>query len=226
MAPDPLDPSTVEQDRAVTLPEYRTLLGISVEDDPTEPARVSAPHILPSFLRKLFDKDGSDTSIYCTILRELRTSNQIYVAYDWAVYGAMFAQLVISAVLIILGALGSTGSFHITIAILGAVNGVITGVLSLIKGQGYPVRLVEYMNNLRKVRENIEFMERELICGARTVTLRQVMQLRSDYEVVREDELKNHPDIWQAGSSGQSGAAKARSGAAPAGQKSTGTGAV
>jgi hypothetical protein len=222
VAPDPLDPSTAEQDRPVTLQEYRILLGISVEEDPSEPARVSAPHILPEWMHvwahKLFDGAGSDTSLYCTILRQERTSQQVYLAYDWAVYGAMFAQLVISAVLIILGALG--GNFHITIAVLGAVNGVITGVLSLIKGQGYPVRLVEYMNNLRKVRENIEFMERELVVAARTVTLRQVMQLRSDYEVVRDDQLKNHPDIWQASATGQSAAAKARQGSPPSSQKS------
>jgi hypothetical protein len=180
---------------------------------------VSAPHFLPAWVHKLFDGSGSDTSIYCTILREERTSEQIYLAYDWAVYGAMFAQLVISAVLIILGALNA--NFHITIAVLGAVNGVITGVLSLIKGQGYPVRLIEYMNNLRKVRENMEFMERELVVGARTVTLRQVMQLRSDYEVVRDDELKNSPDIWQSSSTGQSAAAKARQGSPPSSQKST-----
>jgi hypothetical protein len=197
------------------------LLGISVEEDPTEPPRVSAPHILPAWVHKLFDGSGSDTSIYCTILREERTTNQIYLAYDWAVYGAMFSQLVISAVLIILGALGGAGKFHITVAILGAVNGVVTGVLSLIKGQGYPVRLVEYMNNLRKVRENIEFMERELVCHARTVTLRQVMQLRSDYEQVRDDELKNSPDIWSASGSAQSTAAKARAGLPPPGQKAT-----
>src|SRR4051794_39036243 len=114
--PDPLDPVIAEQDVAVTLSHYRVLLGISVEEDSHEPPRVTAPHILPLWLHKLFDSSGSETSIYCTILREMRTSQQLYIAYDWAIYGAMFSQLVISAVLIILGALGSTGAFHITVA--------------------------------------------------------------------------------------------------------------
>jgi hypothetical protein len=195
-------------------------MGISIDKGLHEPARVQAPHMLPNWVHKIFDSSGSDTSIYCTILREEHTSQQIYIAYDWAVYGAMFAQLVISAVLIILGALNN--NFHITIAVLGAVNGIITGVLSLIKGQGYPVRLVEYMNNLRKVRENIDFMERELMVHARTVTLRQVMQLRSDYEAVRDDELKNNPNVWSASGSSQSAAAKARAGSPPADSQKSG----
>ena len=109
----------------------------------------------------------------------------------------MVLQLFIASILIILGA--RSGDSHLVVSILGAVTGILTGILSLIKGQGFPNRLIQYGDSLRRVREDIEFTERELGANRRIVTYGEVVALRKAYETVREDESKNRPDVWSTG---------------------------
>jgi hypothetical protein len=132
--------------------------------------------------------------VYYSLIQEESWTWKLYYVYDILVYSAMIGQLIIAAVLIILGA--TAGDHHIAVAVLGAVTGVITGVLSLIKGQGLPNRLLQYADGLRKVRDNIEFTERELRAGAKDVIYDEVVKLRNDYETARDDALRNHPDSW------------------------------
>ena len=99
--------------------------------------------------------------------------------------------------LVLLGALPY--SHNIAIAILAAFNGVITGILSLIRGQGLLNRLLQYANGLRSVRDDIEWIERELRAGRKVITFIDVAKLRDAYEICREDERKNRPDTWATG---------------------------
>jgi SMODS and SLOG-associating 2TM effector domain len=134
------------------------------------------------------------TSIYYSILKQERRTRRLYILYDIVTYACMIAQLFIASVLIIIGARG--GNDHIVISILGAVTGILTGILSLIKGQGFPNRLIHYGDSMRRLREDIEFIERELRADRRIVTYGEVVALRNTYESVREDESKNRPDVW------------------------------
>ncbi|KAH2062179.1 hypothetical protein KXW61_003553 [Aspergillus fumigatus] len=43
------------------------------------------------------------------------------------------------------------GDHYIVVAVLGALTAIITGVLSLIKGQGQPMRLINYAHSLKEV---------------------------------------------------------------------------
>lgn len=70
----------------------------------------------------------------------------------------LLGQIVIAAALTALGA--SSGS-HIAITVLGSVNTVVAGGMTYLKGQGLPDRLVQYANELRKVREHLEERERQ-----------------------------------------------------------------
>lgn len=70
----------------------------------------------------------------------------------------LLSQIVIAAALTALGA--SSGS-HIAITVLGSVNTVIAGGMTYLKGQGLPDRLLQYANELRKVREHVEERERQ-----------------------------------------------------------------
>jgi hypothetical protein len=157
------------------------------------------PSFLPRFLRRKPDAHSYETSVYYSLKREETKAKRLYVLYDVVTYVCLIAQLIIAAVLIILGALNA--DYHIAIATLGAVTGVITGILSMIRGQGLPQRLMRYADALRRVREKIEFTERELVAGVRTVTYGECLQLRTDYENIRDDETKNHPDTWTSWSS-------------------------
>ena len=156
------------------------------------------PSFLPRFLRRKHDDSEYDTSVYYSLMREERKTNRLYRLYDLLTYACLIAQLIISAVLIVLGAVN--GDYHIPVAVLGAVTGLITGILSLIRGQGLPQRLMRYADALRQVREDIEFTERELIANVRTVTYGECVRLRAKYDNVREDEMRNHPDTWVSSS--------------------------
>jgi hypothetical protein len=147
--------------------------------------------------RREAKKGELSTSIYFSILREEKITRRLYYLYDILTYSCMLAQLVISAVLIILGARSTT--HHVVISILGAVGAILVGLLSLIKGQGFPTRLVQYLDSLRRVKEDIEFTERELRAQRRIVTYGEVVALKNSYDSVREDQVKNSPDIWNAG---------------------------
>ncbi|KAF2772809.1 hypothetical protein EJ03DRAFT_171110 [Teratosphaeria nubilosa] len=72
-----------------------------------------------------------ESSLYWTIVKDENRSRRLYNITLWYVYLFYLAQLTIAAVLIILGALPD--DHHISIAVLGAVTGVITGLLSLIQ---------------------------------------------------------------------------------------------
>lgn len=72
----------------------------------------------------------------------------------------LLAQLVFAATLTVLGA--SQKSF-MAVTLLGSVNTVIAGGMAYLKGQGLPERLVQYANDLRKVREHLEERERQFM---------------------------------------------------------------
>lgn len=176
-------------------PPTRTSTGKSTSSiAPPFKVRSRGPRFCPRWLRRKPDDSEYDTSLYYGLIRQETKTRHFYWLCDLLTYSCLIAQLIISAALIILGAIN--GDYHIPVAILGAATGLITGILSLIRGQGLPQRLMQYEDGLRRVRENIEFTERELRAEVRTVTYGECVQLRMAYENVREDETKNHPDVW------------------------------
>lgn len=139
------------------------------------------------------------TSLYFTLVRLESDQHRLAHFYNIITYFCLVAQLVIASVLVILGAIFTDGAanHHIAIAVLGAVTGVLTGLLSLLKGQGYPTRMVRYADRLREVRDKMEFMERALRanCGA-IVTFQDVLNLWNEFEKVRDEQALNRPDVW------------------------------
>lgn len=81
-------------------------------------------------------------------------------------------------------------------AVLGAITGLITGVLSLVKGQGQPMRLLNYADSLKKVRDDIEFCENGLEARATAVNYKQVLGIWNKYISARDSQMTNRPDVW------------------------------
>ncbi len=71
---------------------------------------------------------------------------------------ALFAQIIIAATVT---AVSASSGPRVAITVLGALNTVLAGSLTWIKGQGLPDRLASYANELRRVREHIEDLERQ-----------------------------------------------------------------
>lgn len=88
---------------------------------------------------------------------------------------ALFAQLLIAAVVT---AVSASDGPRLAITILGAINTVLAGSLTWVKGQGIPDRLIAYANELRRVREHIENLERQY-------------EQRLDFRLDVESEAKN-----------------------------------
>jgi hypothetical protein len=133
-------------------------------------------------------------AIYPKILKEEKSTWRQLCTFNLLVYACLALQLGIASTLVILSAI--SGDHHIIVAVLGAMTALITGVLSLIKGQGQPMRLLNYADGLKKVRDDIEFCESGLKTGVKQVTYKQVIDLWNKYIYVRDSYMTNRPDVW------------------------------
>lgn len=104
----------------------------------------------------------------------------------------LFAQIILGAALTALGA--ASGS-HISIAVLASFNTIIAGVMTYLKGQGLPDRLREDANELRRVREYLEQVERQLMAeDAKVLPEREARLIHHMYNEVRKNAEKNYPN--------------------------------
>ena len=100
-------------------------------------------------------------------------------------------QIVVGAALTALGAAkGST----IAVTILGAVNTVVAGILTYLKGQGLPTRFEQNLHLLRTLREHIEEREREFTEHDCILDVDEVVQsIIQMYKEVRQTAKDNAP---------------------------------
>ncbi|KAL9035226.1 MAG: hypothetical protein Q9214_006684 [Letrouitia sp. 1 TL-2023] len=126
--------------------KFQTLIGIR---SPT--LLISDPAVL---------RPAANEGIYKrTVNEEAKVSFQYRVS-TYAVNVGGMLQIVVGAALTALGAASGPSA---AVTILGAVNTVIAGMLTYLKGQGLPNRLEQYLHLLRTLREHIEERERELL---------------------------------------------------------------
>ncbi|KAF2639791.1 hypothetical protein P280DRAFT_470402 [Massarina eburnea CBS 473.64] len=190
-ARSPTSITTTYLDSKITIESFRNLVGLpDVSDTPTR-----LPRWWPNSLRRGYRRrPGPESGIYPNILHEERLATRKHRLYTVTQYGGLVIQFILSAALILLASVPA--NFNVVIAALGAVNGVVTGLLALIGGQGLPHRLVQYRDGLRGLREQVEWLEREIEVGVREVRYREVVRLRDAYEGLRGDEVVNRPDFW------------------------------
>ncbi|KAF2255551.1 hypothetical protein BU26DRAFT_512523 [Trematosphaeria pertusa] len=202
-SPEPAGPSTPAGDHSaryleapISLESLRTLLGL-----PSDRERLPPPSHLPRWwptsLRPQYHPlpdPESNIGIYPNILHQERIAARHYRLFKFVQYGGLITQLLLSALIILLAAV--PWNHRVAIAVFGALNGVITGALALIDGQGLPSRLVQYKDGLRELRERVEWLERELEAGMREVRYGEVVALREAYRTMREDESINRPEYW------------------------------
>ena len=81
-----------------------------------------------------------------------------YAVSNYMVNTFYMLQIIVGAALTALGAAKGPAS---AVTFLGAVNTVIAGLLTYMKGQGLPMRLEQNLHLLRTLREHIETRERE-----------------------------------------------------------------
>lgn len=107
----------------------------------------------------------------------------------------LLAQIIIAAALTALGA--SAGS-HVAVTVLGAVNTVIAGGMTYLKGQGLPERILQYANGLRRVREYLEERERQFARPDSKLDVdEEAKTVLEMYEAVRKNAEDSYAATWK-----------------------------
>lgn len=127
------------------LQNFRVILGI---------------HALPPNFDSAAARPAENQGTYKRLVdAELKARMEYYFSAS-IINTGLLIQLVFAATLTALGA--SKKSF-MAVTLLGSVNTIIAGGMAYLKGQGLPERLVQYANDLRKVREHLEERERQFM---------------------------------------------------------------
>ena len=114
-----------------------------------------------------------------------------YVLSTYVVNIFFLLQIVVGAALTALGAANGPSA---AVTFLGALNTVVAGILTYLKGQGLPGRLEQYQHLLRSLREHIEEREREFAETDCSLDVDEVLQsIVQMYKEVRQSAEDNAP---------------------------------
>ncbi|KAI9824704.1 MAG: hypothetical protein M1826_007282 [Phylliscum demangeonii] len=199
----------------ISMDTFRALTGMPpVNADGRKPGTIGTAFGLATGLSVIGDAE-SNIGLWRRVCQEELQTRLRYHIYNGVVVVSLIAQLILSALFIILGALPH--DYHIPIAVLGAVNGVLTGILALMKNQGLPERYRRYEDALRSVRQDAERLERELVTGTLSVSRQEVFALFDKYTRGQKEAQMNRPDVWSTATDFQpTPASHGKGGPAPA----------
>jgi hypothetical protein len=108
--------------------------------------------------------------------------------------GCLGAQIVVAAALT---AMGAANSSHVGITAFGAINTVIAGILTYLKGSGLPNRIRYYEQEWKRIREYIEQRERDFSRQDCQLDVNDVVStIEAMYEQVKADIQTNTPDSY------------------------------
>lgn len=130
---------------------FRALTGID-----STPA-LNLPHHTP--------RTAPNIGIYTRVVRAETKAAKRYRFHAALINTCLGIQIVVAAALT---ALGAARGPHNAVTAFGAINTIVAGILTYLKGSGLPDRLKHYQNEWRNIREYIEQRERELClegCG-------------------------------------------------------------
>jgi hypothetical protein len=93
--------------------------------------------------------------------------------------------------------MGAANSNHRAITAFGALNTVIAGILTYLKGSGLPNRIRYYENSWKRVREYIEQRERDFSRQDCSLDVNEIVStIEAMYEQVKADIQSNTPDNY------------------------------
>ena len=125
-----------------------------------------------------------------TVEEEAKVKFQ-YAISNYMVNIFFMLQIIVGAALTALGAAKGPPS---AVTFLGAVNTVVAGLLTYLKGQGLPMRLEQYLHLLRTLREHIEAREREFMEPDCLLNVdEEIERVTRMYQEVRQTAQDNAP---------------------------------
>ena len=163
------------------------------------------------------DRPALNLGIYARVVKNEREALNAFTFSSRLINGCLALQLIVAASLT---ALGAGNGPHAAVTVFGAVNTIIAGFLTYLKGSGLPNRHKFYASSWSKVREYMEQREREFEREDCPLEVEEVIRKVEDmYEEVRQDVEANEPEAYTS-----TGQLKRSEGLAPGPQISDKTG--
>ncbi|QDS68875.1 hypothetical protein FKW77_007562 [Venturia effusa] len=103
-------------------------------------------------------RPAPNLGIYTRVIRNEQTAKIGFKYFSMLINGCLGLQIVVAAALTALGAAGGSRG---AVTVFGAINTVIAGILTFLKGSGLPNRFKYYQTEWKRVREFIEQRERD-----------------------------------------------------------------
>ncbi|KAF1998150.1 hypothetical protein P154DRAFT_469799, partial [Amniculicola lignicola CBS 123094] len=132
--------------------------------------------------------------IYNRVVHREKEAKTGYKLASYLINGCLGIQVIVAASLT---AMGAANSSNIGVTAFGAINTVIAGILTYLKGSGLPNRIRYYENEWKKVREYIEQRERDFSRPDCPLDVYEVVRvIESMYDEVKSDVQTNTPDSY------------------------------
>ncbi|KAI1101075.1 hypothetical protein F4804DRAFT_344229 [Jackrogersella minutella] len=135
----------VPEDNPLTL--FRLMVGIS-----------TSPYLGYSESSPIGTRPAANIGIYARVVHSEQKAKDRYKVFSIVINACYFLQIVVAASIT---AMGAAGVSHGAVTAFGAINTIIAGLLTFLKGSGLPARLKYYGNEWKKIREFIEQRERD-----------------------------------------------------------------
>ena len=169
------------------LANFRLLVGI-------HSTRTSGP-THGSLPRLDFDgRAAPNLGMYNRVVHREQQAKRSYKFASVMINSCLGVQIVVAAALT---ALGAANSSHRAVTAFGAINTVIAGMLTYLKGSGLPNRIRYYENEWKRVREYIEQRERDFSRPDCNLDVYEIVSIiEAMYEEVKTDVQTNTPDSY------------------------------
>ncbi|GKZ21366.1 hypothetical protein AbraIFM66951_010155 [Aspergillus brasiliensis] len=132
-----------------------------------------------------FSRTAPNIGIYTRVVRAEQSAAARYRFFSILINVCLGIQIVVAAALT---ALGAASGPHSAVTAFGAINTIMAGVLTYLKGSGLPDRLKHYQNEWRNIREYIEQRERELCLAGCSLDIQDEIQfIEYMYEGVKRE---------------------------------------
>ncbi|RYP75940.1 hypothetical protein DL770_007320 [Monosporascus sp. CRB-9-2] len=139
-------------------------------------------------------RPAANIGIYARVVHSEQNAKDSFKVFSAVVNACYFLQIVVAAGLT---AMSAGGARQGAITTFGAINTVIAGFLTFLKGSGLPGRLKYYGNEWKKIREYIEQRERDFAREGCTLDVYEVVEtIEKMYSNTKQDIEMNTPDSY------------------------------
>ncbi|KAJ5085222.1 hypothetical protein N7532_009993 [Penicillium argentinense] len=150
---------------------FRALTGID-----SVPALTNGGHLLRS---------APNVGIYTRVIRNETKAARGYRIFNALINTCLGIQIVVAAAVT---ALGAASGPHSAVTAFGAINTIMAGILTYLRGSGLPDRLKAYQNKWKNIREYIEQREREFcLVGCDLDVQEEVFIVESMYQSLKSE---------------------------------------